>query len=131
MGEAVLNDLDPDNESANYRVWLAGPQLFGQGYGTEITRLVVDYALGTVGLHRVSLGVYDFNSRAQRVYEKCGFSHEGRLREALRWDGQWHDELLMAVLHSDPRVTESAMPTTTPTEPIPVQACRRCRPAAV
>jgi len=69
--------------------------------------------LGTVGLHRVSLGVYDFNPRAQRVYEKCGFSHEGRLREALRWDGQWHDELLMAVLHSDPRVTESAMSTTT------------------
>jgi RimJ/RimL family protein N-acetyltransferase len=113
LGEAVLNELDPDNESANYRVQLAGPHLFGQGYGTEITRLVVDYALGTVGLHRVSLGVYDFNPRAQRVYEKCGFSHEGRLREALRWDGQWHDELLMAVLHSDPRVTESAMPTTT------------------
>jgi RimJ/RimL family protein N-acetyltransferase len=103
LGEAVLNELDPDNESANYRVWLAGPHLFGQGYGTEITRLVVDFALGTVGLHRVSLGVYDFNPRAQRVYEKCGFSHEGRLREALRWDGQWHDELLMAVLHSDPR----------------------------
>lgn len=103
LGEAVLNELDPDNESANYRVWLAGTHLFGQGYGTEITRLVIDFALGTVGLHRVSLGVYDFNPRAQRVYEKCGFSHEGRLREALRWDGQWHDELLMARLHSDLR----------------------------
>jgi RimJ/RimL family protein N-acetyltransferase len=44
LGEAVLNKLDPDNESANYRVWLAGPQLFGQGYGTEITRLVLDFA---------------------------------------------------------------------------------------
>jgi len=103
LGEAVLNELDPDNESVNYRVWLAGPQVFGQGYGTEITRLVIDYALYTVGLHRVSLRVYDFNSRAQRVYEKCGFCHEDRLREAFRWDDQWHDELLMAVLHSDPR----------------------------
>ncbi len=106
MGEAVLDELDSENESVNYRVWLAGPQLFGQGYGTEITRLVVNYALSTVGLHRVSLGVYDSNSRAQRVYEKCGFSHEGRLREVLRWDGQWHDELLMAVLHSDPQPAE-------------------------
>jgi RimJ/RimL family protein N-acetyltransferase len=103
MGEAVLNELDPSNESTNYRVWLAGPHLFGQVYGTEITRLVVDFVLGTVGLHRVSLGVYDLNPGAQWVYEKCSFSHEGRLREALRWDGQWHDELLMAVLHSDPR----------------------------
>lgn len=103
LGEAVLNELDPDNESANYRVWLAGPQVFGQGYGTEVTRLVVDYALDTVGLHRVSLSVYDFNPRAQRVYEKSGFRHEGRLREALRWDGDWHDELLMSILRTDPR----------------------------
>lgn len=45
---------------------------------TEITPLVVDYALGACGLLRVSLDVYDFNPRAQRVYEKYGFSHEGR-----------------------------------------------------
>jgi hypothetical protein len=37
------------------------------GYGTEITRLVIDYALGTVGLHRISLDIYDVNPRAQRV----------------------------------------------------------------
>lgn len=105
LGEAVLNELDSDNESVNYRVWLAGPHVYGHGYGTEITHLVVDYALNTVGLQRVSLGVYDFNPRARRVYEKCGFRHEGRRREALRWDGHWHDELLMAVLYSDPRPT--------------------------
>jgi RimJ/RimL family protein N-acetyltransferase len=56
LGEAVLNEVDLENESADYRVWLAGPQVFGQGYGTEITRLVVEYALGTCGLHRVSSG---------------------------------------------------------------------------
>ena len=39
----------------------------------------------------------------QRVYEKYGFSHEGRLRDALRWEGKWHHELLMAILSSDPR----------------------------
>ncbi|MDQ2837994.1 MAG: GNAT family N-acetyltransferase [Actinomycetota bacterium] len=107
LGEAVLNEFDPDNESANYRIWLAGPRVFDQGYGTEITRLVLQYAFDTVGLHRVSLGVYDFNPRAHRVYEKCGFTAEGRLRDALHWEGQWHDELLMAVLHTDPRPSSS------------------------
>lgn len=101
LGEAVLNDFDSKNESANYRVWLAGPHIFDRGYGTEATRLVIAYALRVCGLHRVSLGVYDFNPRAQRVYEKCGFRPEGRLREALRWDGEWHDELLMSILSSD------------------------------
>lgn len=103
LGEAVLNDFDPDNASANYRVWLAGTEAYGKGYGTEATRLVLDYAFGTAGLHRVSLGVLDFNHRARRVYEKCGFQLEGRLREAVRWDGEWHDELVMSVLSTDCR----------------------------
>ena len=102
LGEAVLNDLDVDNRSVNYRVWLSGEPVFGRGYGTEITRLVVEYAFETVGLHRVSLGVYDFNPRAQRVYAKCGFVLEGRLRDALFSGGQWHDELVMSVLRTDP-----------------------------
>jgi RimJ/RimL family protein N-acetyltransferase len=103
LGEAVLNDFDPDNASANYRVWLAGPGAYGNGYGTEVTRLVLDYALDTAGLHRVSLGVLDFNARARRVYEKCGFQLEGRLRQAVRWEDRWHDELVMSVLSTDPR----------------------------
>jgi RimJ/RimL family protein N-acetyltransferase len=99
LGEAVINQLDAHNASANYRIFLGGRHL-NHGYGTEITRLVVDYALGA-GLHRLSLSVYDFNSRARRVYEKCGFVLEGRLRDTLRWDGEWHDELVMSVLAGD------------------------------
>jgi RimJ/RimL family protein N-acetyltransferase len=102
LGEAVINQLDAHNASANYRILLGGPHL-NQGYGTEITRLVVDYALGA-GLHRLSLSVYDFNPRARRVYEKCGFVLEGRLRDALHWEGEWHDELVMGVLAGDSAV---------------------------
>jgi RimJ/RimL family protein N-acetyltransferase len=87
LGEAVLNDLDTDNASVNYRIWLAGPEAYGRGYGTEVTRLVLDYALDTAGLHRV----------------KCGFQLEGRLRDVLLWEGHWHDELVMSVLRTDPR----------------------------
>jgi RimJ/RimL family protein N-acetyltransferase len=103
LGEAVVNDFDPANASANYRIWLAGPHVFGRGYGTEITRLVADYALDVIGLHRLSLTVFTFNPRAHRVYEKCGFVVEGRRRDVLRWDGAWHDELVMGVLATDPR----------------------------
>ena len=72
LGEAVLNQSDLVNDSANYRVWLAGPRIFDQGYGTEISRPVVDYALGTCGQHRVSRAVHDLDPRAQRVHEKSG-----------------------------------------------------------
>jgi RimJ/RimL family protein N-acetyltransferase len=85
----------------SFRIALAGPHAFGRGYGTEATRLVLDFAFDTVGLHRVGLEVFDFNPRAQRVYEKCGFVREGVLRDALRWDGRRHDALAMSVLATD------------------------------
>ena len=82
---------------------MLGSAHHGRGHGTEITRLVVDHALDVAGLHRLSLGVFDFNARARRVYEKGGFVLEGRLRDVLHWDGRWHDELVMSVLRTDPR----------------------------
>jgi len=103
VGEVVLNDLDPDNEVVGFRIGLAGPHVYGRGFGTEMTRLVLDHAFDAVGVHRVELEVYEHNPRARRVYEKCGFRVEGRRREALLWDGVRYDALLMAVLRTDPR----------------------------
>lgn len=103
LGEAVVLDFDPVNETAGYRVALSHPRLYGQGYGTEITRLVVDYALDTVGLYRLGLEVFDFNPRAIHVYEKCGFRVEGVKRGALLWDEERHDTVLMSIRHGDPR----------------------------
>ena len=98
LGEAVLNEINVDNRSANYRVWLL-PAHWGQGHGTEVTRLALAHAFGPLDLHRVELSVFAFNPRAQRAYEKAGFVVEGRRREALRWDGVWHDEIVMGALN--------------------------------
>jgi RimJ/RimL family protein N-acetyltransferase len=102
IGEVVLNDLDEDNQSMNFRIGLQTEHL-GQGYGTQATRAVIDYGFEQVQLHRIHLGVYAFNPRAQRVYEKCGFVKEGLERDALFWDGQWMDSIRMAILSTDPR----------------------------
>jgi RimJ/RimL family protein N-acetyltransferase len=49
-------------------------------------------------LHRVALTVFEFNTRAIRAYEKCGFVVEGRAREAILRDGHYWDEIHMSVL---------------------------------
>ncbi len=97
LGEVVLNDLDPENASAGFRIALGAPSLFGRGYGTEATSAVLDRAFAQ-GVHRVELEVFAFNPRAQRSYEKAGFVVEGRRRHALRWDGAWVDAIVMGCL---------------------------------
>lgn len=103
IGEVVLNDYDADNQSVGFRIALNGAGRFGQGYGTEATRAVVDHAFEVMGVHRIGLEVYAFNPQAQRAYEKCGFVVEGRQREALYWDGEWVDAIMMGMLATDPR----------------------------
>jgi RimJ/RimL family protein N-acetyltransferase len=100
-GEVVLNELDVRNESCGFRIALQGPRFYGRGLGTQATRLVVDYAFATVGVHRIELQVYDFNPRARHVYESVGFVHEGTMRDSLRWDGEWVDCHLMGMLAGD------------------------------
>lgn len=101
-GEVVLNDLDSENRSCNFRIGLR-PGFQNRGLGLEATRLIVGYALDVLKLHRVSLEVYAFNPRARRVYEKAGFVAEGTLRDALLWDGEWTDAIVMSILETDPR----------------------------
>jgi RimJ/RimL family protein N-acetyltransferase len=101
VGEVVLMDVDADNESAGFRIALSNPDEFGRGYGSEATRLVAEFAFAVVGLHRLALEVYDFNARAIATYRRCGFREEGRLRDALRWDGEWHDAIVMSRLAAD------------------------------
>ncbi|MFF9451538.1 GNAT family N-acetyltransferase [Streptomyces flaveolus] len=97
LGEVVLYEWDPANRSCTFRT-LIGPRGRGRGVGTEATRLIVGHAFEQLGLHRVQLEVYGDNHRALRVYEKAGFVVEGVRREAAWRDGEWVDEVLMAVL---------------------------------
>lgn len=101
IGEVVLNDIDFENRSANFRIALNSSNNFGKGYGSEATRLVIDYGFRTLNLHRIELEVYDFNPRAQHVYEKVGFVKEGVRRDVLLWDGKWQSAIVMSILEDE------------------------------
>lgn len=97
VGEAVLNEFDEENLCCNFRI-LIGAAGRGLGLGSEATTLMVEYAFSVLHLHRLELSVFAFNPRAQHVYEKAGFVHEGTRRGAFCYDGAWYDELLYSIL---------------------------------
>jgi RimJ/RimL family protein N-acetyltransferase len=101
IGTCAFSQLDGDNGSALYHITIGESDAWGRGYGTEATRLMVDHAFGTLGLHRIALFVFEFNERAIRAYKRCGFVIEGRSRESIWRDGRWWDELAMSILERD------------------------------
>jgi RimJ/RimL family protein N-acetyltransferase len=59
------------------------------------------YGFNTLNLNRIFLHVFETNPRAIRAYEKAGFSHEGRKRQAEFKNGTYVDILMMSVLKDE------------------------------
>ncbi|GAB6930419.1 GNAT family protein [Paenibacillus sp. JCM 10914] len=103
IGEVVLNEIDSVNRSANIRILISN-QHSNRGFGTEAIKLMLQHGFEQVGLHRIELGVYEFNPRAIHVYEKIGFKREGILRDALYWNGEFHDMIMMSMIEDEYRL---------------------------
>lgn len=99
IGEAVLNDIDWDANMAGFRIALFSSTQTNKGIGKQAVKAVTDFGLYTLQLHRIELEVFDYNPRAQHVYECCGYQIEGRKKDGLYYDGSYHDILIMAILH--------------------------------
>ena len=98
IGTTGLFRLDPENGTGTFGILIGEAQYRGRGYGTEATRLVLDYAFSALGLHNVMLQVLSTNERAIRAYRRAGFREIGRRREALRVGQARCDEVLMECL---------------------------------
>ena len=124
VGSCAFSQLDGDNGSAMYHITIGEKDRWGLGYGTEATRLMVEHAFGTLGLHRVALSVFEFNERAIRAYTTVGFVVEGRARESVWRDGRWWDELSMSLLASEWRSRAAAAERTSPARVEPLVDAR-------
>jgi RimJ/RimL family protein N-acetyltransferase len=98
IGTCAFSQLDGDNGSTLYHITIGEPDAWGKGYGTEATELMLAHAFTRLALHRVGLTVFEFNARAIKAYEKCGFVEEGRARQAILREGRFWDEIHMSVL---------------------------------
>jgi diamine N-acetyltransferase len=101
IGFTWLSDIDYRHRTAGYAISIGEPAARGQGYGTEVTRLMLDYAFTALGLHNVLLEVYEPNIAGQRAYAKAGFREIGRQREVYWQAGVWHDRVYMEALARD------------------------------
>jgi RimJ/RimL family protein N-acetyltransferase len=101
IGITELQEIDRRNRTATFVIFIGEADARGRGYGTEATRLVLDYAFTTLGLHNVILTVVAFNAAAIRAYERAGFRASGRRRECRLVGGRRWDDIYMECLASE------------------------------
>ncbi len=101
VGNIGLQNIEEINRSAEVGVFIGEKKYWSQGYGREAMRLILRFAFDHLNLNRVFLHVYETNPRAIRSYERAGFIHEGRLRQAQFFNGKYVDVLVMSVLREE------------------------------
>lgn len=72
---------------------------WGRGYATDAVEVRSRFAFHQLGLHR--LNGHTFNPAMRRVYEKCGYTHEGTARRMFYRDGRWNDVSFHGILMED------------------------------
>ena len=72
----------------------------GRGIGRQLLVATLAHARAS-GITRVELEVRADNVGAIRLYERLGFSHEGRKRNGMRFDGAYFDSLSMGLVFVD------------------------------
>ena len=101
IGNSGFLDFDWVARTAEVGIMIGDKTVWNQGYGTEAMTLLLHHGFETLNLNRVYLRVYAENKRAIRTYEKTGFVHEGRMRQAVYKNGKYSDVLFMSVLREE------------------------------
>lgn len=102
VGHISLGGISRKNRSARISRVLVGDNAEkGRGICTEMITAVAKIGFEELNLHRISLGVYDFNASAIRCYEKAGFVKEGLQRDILRYANQYWSLIEMSMLEDE------------------------------
>jgi UDP-4-amino-4,6-dideoxy-N-acetyl-beta-L-altrosamine N-acetyltransferase len=98
IGSVYFRDINQNFSSAEYGVFIGEDSARSHGYGTEATKLFIDFGLNSLALHRISLRAFKENQKAIHSYKKAGFVKEGVFRDMVKLDGEYHDIVFMAIV---------------------------------
>lgn len=76
-------------------------RFWGRGYGKDTIEVLLDYLFMYKAAERVELEVVNYNNRAIKCYERCGFIKEGIKRKKYFSQGVYNDTIIMGILKED------------------------------
>ncbi len=89
VGHAAVVRTDDARVGRLGRV-LVSPQRRGQGYGAALVAAAVSAGFAATGVEVLTLGVYQHNGVARRIYEALGFVPTGSSKPVVVADETWY-----------------------------------------
>jgi len=80
IGNAMYYNIDTVRREAEIGITIGERDYWGRGYGADAVKTLVISIIEATGFRRVYLKTLDWNTRAQRAFERAGFRVCGRSR---------------------------------------------------
>ena len=101
IGFCSLKNSKIDTNNYWYGIVIGNSNYWEKGFGTEVTKLMIDFAFQYLGARRIGLGTNSKNPRAIKCFESCGFIEEGRIRQQYWINGSYADSVQMGILRKE------------------------------
>jgi RimJ/RimL family protein N-acetyltransferase len=108
MARVTLNHIDLKDGLGAIGYWVL-PEARGRRVATRSVRLLTDWALNDLGLHRIELEHSTRNPASCRVATRAGYVVDGTRRQHTLHPDGWHDMHLHARVAGDPAVPGRAV----------------------
>ena len=79
IGNCMFYDISEAKGEAELGIMIGDRRYWNKAYGTDAVNTVLQYVFTQTRLRRVYLHTLDWNVRAQKSFEKCGFVAKGRV----------------------------------------------------
>lgn len=110
VGHISLGGLSWKNRSSRISRVFVSNAAKQKGICQQMARAILKIGFEELGLHRISLGVYENNKSALNCYLKSGFNIEGVSRDVLWYNNEYLSLVEMAILESEwPVLTPQAI----------------------
>jgi RimJ/RimL family protein N-acetyltransferase len=100
IGIFQLRQLEPGFGTAEWGFAIGSPY-WGTGVFERGARLMVEFAIDTVGVHRLEARAAVRNGRGNGALRKIGAVQEGLLRKSFLKNGEYLDQVLWTILDED------------------------------
>lgn len=90
--------LDPHQQRGATMGFALRPDVWGQGYGVETVRLLLDVGFNDLDLHRIWGARSPINEASAKTMRAVGMVEEGTIREHVLKAGEWRDSVVHAIL---------------------------------
>ncbi len=97
---AILN-IDWQNRKAELSMLIGEKEYWGQGYGRESVRTMLNHIFNIMGINKVYGRIIDYNQGALKMDLGAGYSQEGYIKDDIYLQGEFHDRYLVGITRSE------------------------------